>query len=194
MLPAATDARRELIESLQLAYSGELGAIRAYLGHARTLRGRPERALVSRILKDEIRHRRRIGEMLAELGSAPEPRRERKMNRVGRTISCLCHLGGWFLPMYGAARLELDNIVEYEIAARLALLAGCEQYVDELLTLGEVEWDHELWLREQASTHWGWKVMPTWQPPPPRASIRERFEAFVKNPEPIVCKRSRLTR
>ncbi|MCP3915874.1 MAG: hypothetical protein GY711_09980 [bacterium] len=127
--------------------------------------------------------------MLAELGAAPDERRERKMNRVGRTISCLCQLGGWFLPMYGAARLELDNIVEYEIAARLALLAECE-----LLTLGEVEWDHELWLREQASTHWAWKVMPRWKPPVPRASIRERYEAFAKDPRPIVCRRSLLTR
>ncbi|MFT7678642.1 MAG: hypothetical protein ACI8QC_002636 [Planctomycetota bacterium] len=187
-------ALAEFTRCLQLAYSGELGAVRAYQAHAVCLRGRPERAVVSRILKDEIRHRRQLLRMLGELQSAPDPGAERRMHRVGRTIGILCHLGGWFIPMYGAARLERDNIVEYEIAARLAWFAGHADWIDELLALGEVEWDHELWLRTEATKHWAWRWIPTWKAPAPRESIRERFSSFVKNPTPVKRRTSLLLR
>ena len=83
-----SDQARDLLGSiLTLAYSGELGAIRAYVGHRSSLRDYSEKLAVRRILEDEIRHRRRVGEMLAALGRAPDPYRERKMNVVGRTIS-----------------------------------------------------------------------------------------------------------
>lgn len=180
-----TLAQAEFTRCLQLAYSGELGAVRAYLAHARCLRGRPERELISRILKDEIRHRRRLLRMLGELQSAPDPSAERRMNFVGRTIGVLCFVGGWFIPMYGAARIERDNIVEYEIAARLAWFAGHGEWTDELLALGEVEWDHELCLRTEATRHWAWRWFPTWKAPAPRNSIRERFASFLKNPTPV---------
>ncbi len=186
------DARHRLILALQMAYSGELGAIHAYIGHRRALkraRHAEDRTLIARILLDEFRHRRSVGRMLAELGAAPDPRRERKMTRIGKTIACLCRFGGWYMPMYGAARLERDNVVEYEIAAQLAHAANTPEYVDELLELAEVEWDHELWLRERSQSHWMWKVTPGWQPPPPRATIRERFETWRSTPDAEVATR-----
>ena len=100
------------------------------------------------------------------------------MNFVGRAISTFCLIGGWFFPMYGAGKLESQNIREYEHAARLALVAGLP-WVDELLHLAEVEWDHELYFRERASSHFLWRVTPHWPVPPPRASIRERFDAWA---------------
>jgi hypothetical protein len=187
-------ARRELIRGLQLAHSGELGAIRAYLGHCRSLRGRPERARLSRILKDEVLHRRIVARMLTELGSEADPHAEKKLDRIGRLISCVCFWTGWFIPMYGAARLENDNIVEYEILARLAWWAGLHDYIDELLHLGEVEWDHELWLRELASQHLLWRIAPKWQVPEPRASIRERFARFTEAPTTVERRKSILFR
>ena len=174
-------ARRELILLLQVACSGELGAARAYLGHRAAVRG-AERGELSRILRDEVRHRRCLKKMLRDLGSAPDARRERKMNRVGRLISAFCRVGGWFAPMYGAGKLESQNIREYEHAARLALAAGCEARVEELLVMAEVEWDHERFFREKASSHALWRVSPGWTAPAPRESIRGSFAAFARLP------------
>ena len=181
----AEAARRDLALLLQLAFSGELGAIRAYLGHRASLHDPRERAELGAIIRDEIRHRHCILAMLGELGSAPDPRRERKMTLVGRAIALSCAVGGWFLPMYGAGRLERDNVSEYERAARLAILAGCSSFTDGLLDMAEVEWDHEQYFRGKASSHPGWRVFPAWPALPPRAEIRRSFEAFLADPRPI---------
>jgi hypothetical protein len=58
------------------------------------------------------------------------------MTAVGRTIAFICHVSGWFVPMWGAGRLEAQNIVEYEHAARLAHLAGFEDWVEEAAAPG----------------------------------------------------------
>jgi hypothetical protein len=133
---------------------------------------------------DEIRHRRSILRMLATLGKRPDPFRERKMRAVGDAIGRFCLVGGWFLPMYGAARLEAGNVVEYEIAARLAWIAGRPDLIDELLHYAEVEWDHERALRERAASHPAWRLLPKWDSPPARESIRVRFADFCRDPRP----------
>jgi len=178
-------ARAHLVLLLQLAYSGELGAARAYAGHAASLRDPAERAELRRTCRDEIRHRRCLRRMLAGLGAAPDPRRESKMDFVGRSISLFCQVGGWFFPMYGAGRLESQNIREYEHAARLAAVARCEQFIEELLVMAEVEWDHERFFREKASSHPLWRVVPHWPVPAPRSSIRDDFAAFLASDRPI---------
>ena len=187
-------ARRELLRGLQLAYSGEWGAIRAYLGHYASLPAGEDRALIRRVLVDEIRHRRLVLEILEGLGGRADPRSERKMDVVGGAIAAFCRVGGWFLPMAGAARLECDNVVEYEVLARLAWWARLEPLVEPMLHLAEVEWDHEAWLRGRASAHRLWRLVPSWPTPPPRASIRERFAEFVRAPTAVVRRRSLLVR
>lgn len=179
--PEATRARAELVFLLQLAYSGELGAARAYAGHRVSLSDRSQRAALYKILRDEIRHRQCILRMLSELGSAPSERRERKMDLVGRAISFFCFVGGWFLPMYGAGKLESQNIREYEHAARLAHVAGLTSYEHGLLEMAEVECDHERFFREQAQTHFLWRLMPHWPVPAPREAIRATFTRFVES-------------
>jgi hypothetical protein len=183
-------ARAQLSFLLQLAYSGERGAARAYLGHAASLRDPRERAGVRRILRDEVGHRLALRRMMAELGCAPDRRRERKLDRVGKAISLFCRLGGYFFPMYGAGRLESKNIGEYEHAARLAICAGQAKMADELLQLAEVEWDHELFFRSCASRHPLWKLVPHWPAPPERASIRGRFAEYLEGAraiEPVIA-------
>ena len=178
----AQQARQTLTLLLQLAYSGELGAARAYAGHRASLSRRDERAALYRILRDELHHRHVLLAMLRGLGSGPDARRERKLNAVGRIISTFCFIGGWFAPMYGAGQLEAQNIGEYELAARLAHLAGLDELVEDLLVLAEVEWDHERVFRAYAERHWLWRLFPKWKAPPPREQIRATYAAFLKDP------------
>jgi len=167
------DARARLGALLQLAYSGELAAALAYRGHAACVRDPSESAWIRRIEDEERAHRARLGEMLAELGLAPDPRRERRARRIGGTLGALCRVSGWLAPMYGAGRLESRNIREYETAARLARGCGREAWAEELLTMAEVEWDHEHWFRARVLSHPLGRRLPLWPEPPPRASLRE---------------------
>ena len=182
-----SSARAELITLLQMAYSGERAAAYAYLGHRRSLR-RPKRAddreMLRLVLVDEIRHRRAVRSMLRGLGTGPDTRRERKMRRIGVTIGAFCQIGGWYAPMYGAGKLERGNIVEYEVAARLAHLAGEHQLIDQLLELAEVEWDHERLFRTAASSHLLWKLSPKWPDTTPREQIRSSYVTFLAGDEP----------
>lgn len=173
-------AREQLIFLLQLAYSGELAAVRAYLGHRSSLRSRRERAEVAQIIREELEHRQCLLKMLQGLGASADPVRERKMNWVGKAIALFCRVGGWFFPMYGAARLEAQNIREYELAARLAHSAGLISLVQPLLEMAEVEWDHELYFRSKAMQHWLWHIVPKWRVPSLRSEIQKAFKAFEK--------------
>lgn len=107
------------------------------------------------------------------------------MQLIGRTIGTACLVSGWFAPMYGAGRLESRNVVEYEVAARLAHRAGLDEMAAQLLELAEVEWDHELRFRERSETHRLWKIIPHWTPPPPRAQIRQTYAEFVESGEAV---------
>lgn len=142
------DARTHLIRVLRSACSGELAAIHAYRGHGASLRDdAPERARIHEIEQEEEHHRNLVLDLLRRLGSGPSRRRDMTFWCIGKTIAFLCHIGGWFIPMYGAGRLERSNIKEYEDAARFAIDAGHAEMVDCLLTMAEVEWEHEKFFR-----------------------------------------------
>ncbi len=156
---------------MQLAYSGERAAGYAYRGHWRSCSDALERTRIQQIENEEWHHRRLVGEMLKALGSGPSQSRERRAWLVGRTLGLLCHVAGWLLPMYGAGRLERRNVGEYESAARYARLCGHEEFVDCLLEMAEVEWDHEAYFRSRVErTRLGRRFL--WPALPPRATIR----------------------
>jgi hypothetical protein len=167
-----------LVRQLQLAHAGEAGAAIAYESHARLARTRAERDEILKIREEELDHRVRVGGMLSDLLEQPDPAAERIMTRIGRAIAAFCRIGGWFLPMYGAGLLERRNIVEYENAARAAALSGHPEFVDDLLDMAEVEWDHERFFRLKAASHPVWNWMPKWEPTAPREEIRHSFEKF----------------
>lgn len=175
-------ARTRLVRLLQRAHAGELAAIYAYRGHAKSVRSPTEKGEIRRIEEQEDDHRTRVGRLLARLGDAPDVALERRFLRIGKTIGLLCRVGGWFVPMYGAGRLERGNIVEYEDAARLAHSAGRAEFVDDLLEMAEVEWDHEQYFRTRVLGHWLHRVFPMWSEPPPREEIRAAFERDVPTP------------
>ena len=76
------------------------------------------------------------------------------------------------MSMYGAGKLERGNIVEYEIAARYAVDCGYQQFVESLLEMAEIEWDHELYFRKKSEESRWSKYIRVWSEPPPRKSIR----------------------
>ncbi|MCC6137146.1 MAG: ferritin-like domain-containing protein [Bdellovibrionaceae bacterium] len=175
------EALQHLICLLQNAHAGERAAANAYYGHALSVfvRDPAEKKEIFDIYKEELHHRARLHSMLTTLNAAPRLTREWGMFCVGFVIGTLCLIGGWFIPMYGAGKLESTNIVEYEVAARLAQIAGRADLAPELLTFAEVEWDHENYFHNKASNHFLYKYTPRWQRPSKRESIQRSFVNFL---------------
>jgi demethoxyubiquinone hydroxylase (CLK1/Coq7/Cat5 family) len=166
------DSRQKLIRILRSAYSGELAAAYAYRGHWHSVRAADERAAIRNIEEDEWRHRKLVGEMLSGLGSKPSLRQERRAVIIGRMLGLLCHVMGWLAPMYGAGKLESRNVQEYETAARYARDCGAVEFIDCLLEMAEIEWDHEHYFRSRVLSHRLGRRLPLWPQPPPRETIR----------------------
>lgn len=172
-------AEKKLIQALQNAHAGEKAAANAYWGHATSVFvSKSEKQEILKILDEELHHRQRIREMLKDLKAAPRKPREILFFSIGASIAFLCWFGGWFIPMYGAGKLESTNIEEYEVAARLAFEAGHNNLVPELLQFGEVEWDHEKYFFEKCEKHWMNRLFPAWQRPGERHGIQARFEEW----------------
>ena len=175
-------AREKLIQTLKNAYSGELGAINAYTGHRKSVGDPAEKRMIYRIEVEEIYHRERVGEILFLLGEGPSTPQDKAMGWVGKTLGFLCSLSGWFAPMYGAGLLESRNIKEYEEAAQFALASGHIEFLDDLLVMAEVEWEHEKFFREKCRTHFLYHWFPKWPIPPAKEMIREPFK-WIKYPK-----------
>jgi rubrerythrin len=169
-------SRQSLIALLQLAYSGELAAAHAYRGHWHSVVDENERKAIRAIEEDEWRHRR-VVEMLATLNSGPNHRREVRAAIIGRTLGFLCHVMGRLLPMYGAGKLESRNIREYETAARHARDCGRFEFVECLLEMAEVEWEHESYFRARVRSHGVGRRLALWPQPPGKQTIRSSFES-----------------
>ncbi len=177
------DSRRDrLVEILQLAYSGELAAAHAYHGHAHSVSDPSERDRILEIEEEEWHHRRQVGEMLDSLGSGPLRRREIRAALLGRVLGLLCHVSGWLLPMFAAGKLESRNIREYEDAARFAHGCGRGDFVDCLLTMAEVEWEHEAYFRDRVLSHPRGRRLHIWPQPPPKSRIRESYREETAGP------------
>ena len=171
------DSREKLIALLQGAYSGELAAAYAYRGHWKSVSAQAERDAIRSVEEDEWRHRKLVGQMLTKLGSTPNQRREFRATIVGRTLGFLCHVTGWLAPMYGAGKLESRNIREYETAARYARDAGHFEFIECLLEMAEVEWDHEYYFRSCVLRHSLGSRLPIWPQPPEKESIRRSYQS-----------------
>ena len=177
MSMSEVESKQKLIELLQLAYSAERAAAYAYRGHWHSVSGPDERARIKQIEDEEWHHRELVGQMLTSLGARPNGRREVRSLIVGRVLGFLCHLMGWLAPMYGAGRLESRNIREYETAARYARDCGRYDFTDCLLTMAEVEWEHEYYFRSRVLRHALGPRLTLWPSPPPKESIRSSFAA-----------------
>jgi demethoxyubiquinone hydroxylase (CLK1/Coq7/Cat5 family) len=169
-------AAGDLVAILQLAYSGELAAALAYRGHWKSVSDIEDRRRIRQIEEEEWRHRSHVGAMLREMGESPGRLREARAWLIGRTLGLLCHISGWLAPMYGAGKLESRNVREYEAAARHALACGRDEWVDCLLTMAEVEWEHEAFFRSRVLSHRVGRRLRIWPALPPKEAIRDSFE------------------
>jgi rubrerythrin len=176
--------QNKLIALLRLAYSAELAAAYAYRGHWHSVSDATERERILQIENEEWHHRELVGQMLKKLETNPSRARELRATIVGRVLGVLCHFTGWFAPMYGAGRLESRNIREYETAARFARDAGHNEFVDCLLTMAEVEWEHENYFRSRVLSHRLGKLLSIWPKPPAREMIRKSFAEYAFHAEP----------
>jgi len=174
-LMAVDDDSQNLIALLQLAYSAERAAAYAYRAHWHSVIDKDERNRIKQIEDEEWHHRELVGEMLRSLDAHPSSVREIRALIIGRVLGLLCHVIGWLAPMYGAGRLESRNIVEYETAARIAHDCGREDFVDCLLTMAEVEWEHENYFRSRVLLHPLGRRLSLWPVPPPKQTIRQSF-------------------
>jgi hypothetical protein len=161
-----------LIRQLQGAYAGELAAGFAYRGHWKSLRPGEDRDRVRTIEAEEHHHRELVHGLLQQLGAKPNRARNAVFWLIGRTLGAACHVSGWFMPMYGAGRLERWNIVEYEDAAVYASRCGHPEMIECLLTMAEVEWEHEKYFRSKVVGHPLLRVLRLWEAPPPKETIR----------------------
>jgi rubrerythrin len=175
LLAPSNGGNQRLIALLQLAYSGELAAAYAYRGHWHSVSDLDERARIAEIEQEELHHRILVGDMLTSLGAGPDKTREIRATIIGRFLGLFCHLSGWLVPMYGAGRLESGNIREYETAATYARECGREDLIDCLLTMAEVEWEHEKYFRGCVLKHPLGRRLPLWRQPPPKEEIRQAF-------------------
>lgn len=169
-------SRDKLIALLQLAYSGERAAAYAYRGHWHSVSDRQEQERIKTIEEEEWHHRRLVGEILTSLNATPNQRREIRATIIGRILGVMCHLGGWFAPMYGAGKLESRNIVEYETAAQHARDCGRHDLIECLLTMAEVEWEHERYFRERVLGSRWIRLLKVWPEPPAKEMIRSSFQ------------------
>ena len=135
--------REQLIHILLMAYSGELAAAYAYQGHWKSVKATDEIKGIRKIEEEEWHHRKAVGLMLKKLGHQPIRLWEIKMGCIGRTIGFLCHVTGWFFPMYFAGRLEHTNVKEYDTAATHAGKLGLQKYKKELIKMAQTEQEHE---------------------------------------------------
>lgn len=173
---AEDESVQKLAALLKLAYSAERAAAYAYRGHWHSVVDTDERIRIKQIEDEEWHHRQLVGEMLESLGAKPSRQREIRSLLIGRVLGLLCHVMGWLAPMYGAGRLESRNIREYETAARYARDCDHGEFVDCLLTMAEVEWEHEYYFRSRVLVHSLGRRLNLWPPPPPKETIRESFK------------------
>lgn len=168
--------RQMLIRILRAAHAGELGAAFAYRGHWKAVTAPDEIVGIRKIEAEEWAHRQVVGAMLQELGAKPLALREAVLGVAGRIIGALCHVTGWFFPMYIAGRMEKVNVHEYADAALLAKRLGLEAMRHELLRMMETEKDHELFFMRKVVGH---PLLPVtrwilrWGPEPIAAKPKE---------------------
>ena len=147
------ETEKKFIKLMQAAYSGELAAALAYGGHWRILKKQTEIDAVKQIEIDEWEHRRRVGEILAEVGAKPSPIREKIFFAIGTSIALICRICGYFCAAYFAGILENGNVNEYNLAHDYAKELGLDHLLEDFREMEKTEAEHEIILYRMIEKH-----------------------------------------
>ena len=139
----------QLVDLLQRAYSAEMAAAFAYIGHANSLKTPGEKAAVKQIEIDEWNHRRNVLEIMQKYGVPISRYYEARFWIIGKIISAACHVIGWFMPYFFAGRLESGNVCEYFVMMRYFESLGIREHDEILYEMGIKEKEHEVYFLDQ---------------------------------------------
>jgi len=139
----------QLVDSLQKAYSAEMAAAFAYIGHARSLNDLAAKAAVNQIEQDEWNHRANVLAIMRKYGISVSRAYEIRFWIIGRIISASCHVIGWFMPYFFAGKLESGNVCEYFIMLRYFHSLGISDHDQMLYEMGMKEKEHEVYFLGQ---------------------------------------------
>ncbi len=138
-----------LVDLLQKAYSAEMAASFAYIGHAHSLKNRVAKAAVRQIEEDEWHHRRCVRALMRQYDVPVSKYYEIRFFIVGKVISASCHVIGWFMPYFFAGRLESGNVCEYFVMMHYFQSLGIREHDEILYEMGMKEKEHEVYFLEQ---------------------------------------------
>ena len=125
----------------------------AYGGHCRILKKQTEIDAVKQIEIDEWEHRKRVGEILAEMNEKPSWIREKIFFAIGTSIAIICRFCGYFCAAYFAGILENGNVNEYNTAHKYASELGLNHLLDDFREMEKTEAEHEVILYRMIEKH-----------------------------------------
>jgi rubrerythrin len=137
-----------LVKSLKMAYSGEMAAALAYIGHAGALKNTAEIQAVNQIEQDEWNHRSHLLEMMNEYGISASKYYEIKFYLIGKIIGLSCYFIGRFMPYFFAGKLESGNVCEYFVMMKYFNSIGIHKHDQLLYEMGIKEKEHEVYFLE----------------------------------------------
>ncbi len=134
---------------LQRAYSAEMAAAFAYIGHAASLKHAEAKAAVKQIEQDEWNHRANVLGMMQRYDVPISRYNEVHFYVIGKLISMSCHVIGWFMPYFFAGKLESGNVCEYFLMMRYFHSLGIREHDEMLYEMGLKEKEHEVHFLDQ---------------------------------------------
>lgn len=138
-----------LVDLLQRAYSAEMAASYAYVGHAHSLKDRAAKAAVRQIELDEWHHRAEVLAIMRQYDIPVSMLYEIRYFFIGHLISISCHFIGWFMPYFFAGKLESGNVCEYFVMMRYFQSLGIREHDQCLYEMGLKEKEHEVYFLSQ---------------------------------------------
>ncbi len=138
-----------LVRLLQRAYSAEMAASFAYVGHASSLRDPQAKAAVKQIEDDEWGHRRTVFGLMRRYDIPVNRLFEIQYYLIGKLIGASCHVLGWFMPYFFAGKLESGNVCEYFVMMHYFHELGVSEHDTALYEMGMKEKEHEVYFLEQ---------------------------------------------
>ncbi|GHN00412.1 hypothetical protein WSM22_19010 [Cytophagales bacterium WSM2-2] len=136
---------KELITLLQKAYSAEKAAAFAYQGHAGAVKDKEQKMAIHQIEIDEWNHRKEVLTLMRLYNVPINKFYEWQFHTIGKVISFMCYVIGWFMPFYFAGRLESGNVCEYFRMMHYFHDLGITEHDTVLYEMGMKEKEHEVY-------------------------------------------------